>query len=384
MNKKEINEIKKQFGSDSGLFTIDRVLTAFVDAEKNVKLTQTRAFNLIEPDECELITTTLKKVLSGTVGKNLSEYEFPKDASLEGGMQKFYYEVLQSKLEDEELNKKLIETVAEKMEYVSTYALFTAHCTYSVLKKNKMDELTEESDTNYRFIITAVCPVTLRIDGLVYNEENNSIAKNTRTDRIVEMPTDGFLFPLFNDRAPDVNGVLCYTKNAKKPNVSLVEELLGCEFSMSYDSERNTFKKILTGVVGEELDYELITSVNTKIKELVDQNSHETEIPKVDNNTLSQILWESGVGADKLEALPKVYEKAVGDKPLTAQNLIDARTVVAMPSITVNIKRDGVDKVKTEMINGRRCLVIDLDDPEIEVNGFEVKTARPAAKTEEE
>lgn len=384
MNKKEINEIKKQFGSDSGLFTIDRVLTAFVDAEKNVKLTQTRAFNLIEPDECELITATLKKVLSGTVGKNLSEYEFPKDASLEGGMQRFYYEVLQSKLEDEELNKKLIETVAEKMEYVSTYALFTAHCTYSVLKKNKMDELTEESDTNYRFIITAVCPVTLRIDGLVYNEENNSIAKNTRTDRIVEMPTDGFLFPLFNDRAPDVNGVLCYTKNAKKPNVSLVEELLGCEFSMSYDSERNTFKKILTGVVGEELDYELITSVNTKIKELVDQNSHETEIPKVDNNTLSQILWESGVGADKLEALPKVYEKAVGDKPLTAQNLIDARTVVAMPSITVNIKRDAVDKVKTEMINGRRCLVIDLDDPEIEVNGFEVKTARPAAKTEEE
>ncbi len=384
MNKKEINEIKKQFGSDSGLFTIDRVLTAFVDAEKNVKLTQARAFNLIEPDECELITATLKKVLSGTVGKNLSEYEFPKDASLEGGMQRFYYEVLQSKLEDEELNKKLIETVAEKMEYVSTYALFTAHCTYSVLKKNKMDELTEESDTNYRFIITAVCPVTLRIDGLVYNEENNSIAKNTRTDRIVEMPTDGFLFPLFNDRAPDVNGVLCYTKNAKKPNVSLVEELLGCEFSMSYDSERNTFKKILTGVVGEELDYELITSVNTKIKELVDQNSHETEIPKVDNNTLSQILWESGVGADKLEALPKVYEKAVGDKPLTAQNLIDARTVVAMPSITVNIKRDAVDKVKTEMINGRRCLVIDLDDPEIEVNGFEVKTARPAAKTEEE
>ncbi|MBR1562911.1 MAG: DUF4317 domain-containing protein [Ruminococcus sp.] len=373
MNKKEINEIKKQFGVDSGLFTIDRVLTAFVDAEKNVKLTESKPFISIEPDECELITANLKKVLSGTIGKNLSEYEFPKDAKLEGGMQEFYYELLGSKLENDELNKKFIETVAEKMEYVSTYAVFTAHCTYSVLKKNKMDELTEEADTNYRFIITAVCPVTLRIDGLVYDIEHNSIAKNTRSDRVVELPTDGFLFPLFNDRAPDVNGVLCYSKNAKKPNVSIVEELLGCEFKMSYDNERNTFKKILENVVGEELDYELITSVNTKIKELVDQNAHETEIPKVDNKTLSQILWESGVSSEKLEALPKVYESKAGDKPLTAQNLIDTKTVVAMPSITVNIKRDAVDKVKTQVIDGRRCIVIDLEDPEIEVNGFETK-----------
>ena len=142
---------------------------------------------------------------------------------------------------------------------------------------------------------------------------------------------------------------------------------------MTYDNERNTFKKILENVVGEELDYELITSVNTKIKELVDQNAHETEIPKVDNKTLSQILWESGVSSEKLEALPKVYESKAGDKPLTAQNLIDTKTVVAMPSITVNIKRDAVDKVKTQVIDGRRCIVIDLEDPEIEVNGFETK-----------
>lgn len=373
MNKKEINEIKKQFGGDSGLFTIDRVLTAFVDAEKNVKMTESKPFISIEPDECELITATLKKVLSGTIGKNLTEYEFPKDAKLEGGMQGFYYEILGSKLENEELNRKLIDTIAEKMEYVSTYAVFAAHCTYSVLKKNKMDELTDDADTNYRFIITAVCPVTLRIDGLVYDIEQNSIAKNSRSDRIVEMPSDGFLFPLFNDRAPDVNGVLYYSKNAKKPNVSIVEELLGCEFKMSYENERNTFRTILENVVGEELDYELITSVNTKIKEIVDQNAHETEIPKVDNKTLSQILWDSGVSAEKLEALPKVFESKVGDKSLTAQNLIDTKTIVTMPSITVNIKRDAVDKVKTQVIDGRRCIIIDLEDPEIEVNGFETK-----------
>ena len=373
MNKKEINEIKKLFGADSGLFTIDRVLTAFVDAEKNVKLTGVQSFNTIEPDECELIIQNLKKVLSGTIGKNLLEYSFPKAAALEGGSQGFLYEVMKSGFEDDDLNKKFIGTIAERMEYVSTYAVFAAKCTYSVMKKNKMDELTDDADTNYNFIITAVCPVTLRIDGLVYDDEKNTIAKNERADRIVELPTDGFLFPIFSDRQQDANGILYYTKNAKKPNVSMVEEVLGCEFSMSYENERSTFRKILTGVVGEELDYDIITSVNSKIKEFVDQNAHETEIPTVDTGKLSQILWESGVGADKLEALPKVFEKSSGGKPLTAVNLVDQKTVLNVPSITVSIKKDAVDKVKTQMIDGRRCLVIALDDPEVEVNGYETK-----------
>ena len=190
-------------------------------------------------------------------------------------------------------------------------------------------------------------------------------------DRIVELPSDGFLFPLFNDRAPDINGVLYYTKNAKKPNTSVVEELLGCEFSMTCQNEKETFKDILTSVVGDELDYDLITTVNDKISTFVDQNAHETEIPTIDEHKLSSILWEAGVSQDKLDNLPKVFDAAAGGKPLTAVNLVEKRTVVSAPSITVNIGKDAVDKVKTQIVDGRKCLIINLDDPEIEVNGLE-------------
>ena len=31
----------------------------------------------------------------------------------------------------------------------------------------------------------------------------------------------------------------------------------------------------------------------------------------------------------------------------------------------------GWDKVKTQIVDGRKCLIINLDDPEIEVNGLE-------------
>lgn len=373
MNKKEIAEIKKNFSDDCGFFTVNHVVTAFVDAEKNIKCKTNQLYNIIPQDESELIMINLKKVLSGRIGANLLEYGFPKDAYLDGGAQHFLYDTLTSKLVDDEAVDKFLNAIVEKVEYISTYTIFAAHCTYSVLSKNKAGDFDEEADTDYNFIITAICPVNLRIDGLIYNEENNSIAKKESSDRIVELPSDGFVYPLFNDRSADVNGVLYYTKNAKKPNVSMIEDLLGCEFVMTGQNEKETFHSILNNVVGDELDYDLITTVNEKIQTYIDQNAHETEVTTIDDHKLSSILWEAGVSQEKLENLPKVYESAVGDKSLTAVNIVDKKTVLTVPSITVNIGKDAVDKVKTQIIDGRKCLIIALDDPEISVNGLETK-----------
>ena len=373
MNKKEINEIKKNFSDDCGFFTINRVVTAFVDAEKNIKCKTNRLYNIIEQDESELILANLKKVLSGRIGANLLEYGFPRDQYLEGGSQMMLYNTLKSKFADDEITDNFISQIVEKVEYLSTYTIFAAHCTYSVFSKNKAGDLDEEADNDYNFIITAICPVNLRIDGLIYSDTKNAIIKKESSDRIVELPTDGFLYPLFNDRAADVNGVLYYTKNAKKPNTSMIEEFLGCEFVMTSQNEKEVFHSILGNVVGDELDYDLITTVNDKIQSLIDQTAHETEVTTVDDKKLSSILWESGVSQEKLEQLPKVYEQAMGAKPMTAVNLVEKKTVVSVPSITVNIGKDAVDKVKTRIVDGRKCLVIALDDPEISINGLEMQ-----------
>jgi len=383
MNKKEINEIKKNLDKDSGFFTINHVVTACVDAEKKIKCMTNQMNNLIAEDESELIVAYLKKILSGSIGKNLLEYHFPNDAYLEGGAQLFMNEVLRSKLTDEELVQKYIDRIIEKMEYLSTYTIFTAHCTYAVKNKNKNldDDIGGDSDTNYNFIITAICPVNLRIDGLIYDEQANSIAKKETADRIVDPPTDGFLFPLFSDRQSDINGVLYYTKNAKKPNSSIVEELLGCEYSMSGVSEKATFHAIMNNVCGDELDLKVINTVNSKIQDIIDRNAHETEIPTVNSKDISNILWESGISQQKLEHLPKVYETALGEKELTCANLVDKKTVLTVPGVTVNISKDGMERVHTQTVGGKKCLVIELDEDKMSVNGLE--TTLEQAKQEQ-
>lgn len=372
MNKKEINEIKKNFSEECGFFTVGQVVQAFVDAEKNIKYKSNDLFAALPQDESELILAILKKTLSGTYGKNLKEYAFPKDAYLEGGMQPFMYELVKSRFTDQEKVDAFLNSIVEKMQYVSTYAVFSAYCTYSVLKKTKNDELTDdaESEFDYCFIITAVCPVDLRYDGLIFSDEQEAIVKKTTADRIVGMPSDGFLFPVFSDRQPDINGVLVYSKNANKPNTSVVDDLLGCEFVLSFKNEKETFRAILGNVVGDELDYDMITTVNDKIGELVDKSAHETEPATVGAQELKSILWESGVSQEKLEQVPKVFENTMGENKLTAVNLIERKTVLSTSSITVNIGKDAQDKVRCEKIDGQRCLIISLDDPEVSVNGM--------------
>ena len=73
---------------------------------------------------------------------------------------------------------------------------------------------------------------------------------------------------------------------------------------------------------------------------------------------------------EKLEKVQKVFNNTTGGKPLTATNLVTSKTVIAMPDITANISKGATDKVRTSLIGGRRCIVIDIDDPNVVINGL--------------
>ena len=136
----------------------------------------------------------------------------------------------------------------------------------------------------------------------------------------------------------------------------------------------------------DELDYTVITRVNDIIKEVIDQNKNETEPPVIDANRMKTILSDAGVSDEKLEALDAVYKTTVGDTALKASNLVENKTVLSVPEITVNISKEATDKVRTTVIQGRKCLIIDLDDSSVTINGIEttIETSQnsPAAAAE--
>ncbi len=373
MNKKETSEIKKNFSDKSGFFIMERVLTGFVDAEKNVRYHKVNPCVTMSVEEHDVYDETLKKVLNTNVGKNFCEYEFPNEAYEEGKPQEILYSVLKSELKDDVVCENFMNHIANNIAYTGPFAVITAYCVYTIRKKDKNDEFAEGDDELYRYLLTAICPVNTSSDGFVFDSFNNEITKKLNTELIIsKAPSDGFLYPVFSNRSSDINHVMYYAKSASKPNTSIVEDVLGCSFVMSADSEKSSFQSILKTVVGDDLDYMVIKTVNEKLQEVADESKDDTDNAVIDNTKLKGILTDIGVPQERVEMTDPVFEKVCNNTPLTVSNLIEKKTVLTSPGITVNIKPDAADKVRTSVVDGRRCLLIDIDDPTIEINGLPV------------
>ena len=91
MNRKEVSEIKKNISVNNDLFVVNNVVVAFVDAEKQIKCKTNRSFTEIPDEELECILDTVTAGLSGTLGKGLVEYEFPKEAYEDGKQHEIIY-----------------------------------------------------------------------------------------------------------------------------------------------------------------------------------------------------------------------------------------------------------------------------------------------------
>lgn len=373
MNKKETAEIKKNFSDKSGFFIMERILTGFIDAEKNVRYHNTTSCLTMSVEEHDVYEETLKKVLNTNVGKSFVEYPFPNEAYEEGKPQNILYTLLKSELKDETVCEDFLNHIANNIACEGPIAVITAYCSYTIRTKDKNDEFADGEDELYRYILTAVCPVNTGSDGFVFDSFNNEITKKINKELIIsKAPSDGFLFPVFSNRSSDINSVMYYTKSAAKPNISIVENVLGCTYVMSPDNEKANFQNILKSVAGDDLDYMLIKTVNEKIQDVVDQNKDDTDKTVIEPLQLRDILIDSGLPEERVQMVAPVYEKVCGDAPLTAANIIETKTVLSSPGITVNIKPSAADKVRTSVVDGRRCLLIDIDDPTIEINGLPV------------
>ena len=119
MNKKEVLEIRKQFSPENCAIT--RICGCYVDHEKEKKMEMKKAFLSLPEEEAFKYFDIFKHTLSGTIGKNLINMEFPLDQELNDGTQKFLMKLKNSKLQDDLLLEEFYDKVVESYEYGENY-----------------------------------------------------------------------------------------------------------------------------------------------------------------------------------------------------------------------------------------------------------------------
>ena len=372
MNKKEISEIKKQFTPSHCAIT--RICGCYVDGEKEKKAQMKEMFLSLPEEEMFKYFDIFRKTLSGTLGKNLVNMEFPMETEDFGGTQAFLMSLRESQLNDPNLLNEFYDKVIESYDYGENYLILLIHSVYDVPGKTTDGlEMEDASDEVYDHILCAICPVKLSKPGLSYQAETNSFHDRIR-DWIVELPEIGFLFPAFNDRSTDIHNILYYTKNPEDLRSGLVDQLLGCVLPLTAKTQKETFQTIIEDTLGSDCDYETIRNIHENLHEMMEEKKEEPYPLVLDKTDIKNLLAGSGVQPEKLESFEKHYEASTPEPvPFMASNIANTRKFeVKTPDVIVQVNPARSDLVDTRIIDGRRCIVIEINDA-VEVNGIPVR-----------
>lgn len=376
MNKKEIAELRRQYTPER--CTITRICSCYVDAEKNIKTTQKEAFLSLPDEDMFKYLEIFKKTLSGSIGKNLLNLDFPLEEEREGGRQEFLLALRDSELKDDTLVEQFYNKVIESFVYGENYYIILVHVAYDVPGKASDGlEMYDASDNVYEYILCSICPVHLSKPSLGYNMETNRI-ENHIQDWIVEPPMKGFLFPAFNDRYTDIHSMVYFTKNAAELQESFIQEMFGCSrVPLPAKIQKETFQTLIADTLGEECDYSVVRNIHETLNEKLEEFKDEPEPLELGKQEMRRIFEESGVSDECLEEFDRYYDERAGEEAsFMASNIASTRKFhIETPGVVIQVKPEAAHLVETRLIDGRQCIVIAVDES-VEVNGVSIKSIK--------
>lgn len=375
MNKKEVAEIRRQYVPER--CTISRICGCYVDAEKNIKTTMKEAFLSLPEDDAFKYFTIFKKTLSGTMGRNLVNLDFPLEEEHEGGHQEFLLKLRNSKLKDDALVEEFYNRIIDTFPFGENYYIILIHVAYDVPgKATDGTEMYDASDNVFEYLLCSLCPVHLSKPGLGYNEAKNCI-ENRIQDWIVDQPMKGFLFPAFNDRYTDIHSMLYYTKNATDLQEDFLKNMFGCtRIPLDADSQKETFNCLIADTLGTDCDYSVVKNIHEILNEKIEEFKDSPEPLELGKQDVRRLFEDSGVPDSRMEDFDQCYDEEVGEQTtFLATNIASSRKFnIETPDVVVKVNPEAADLVETRIIDGRQCLVIAINE-HVEVNGISIAVA---------
>lgn len=417
MNKKEVLELKRRFKKEAATFT--RVCGCYVDGNHNKVCKFGNTFLNLEEDEFYKYLEIANKALSGTIGNNLLELKFPIEEEEVGGRQHILMALRASKLEDENLLDTFYDLVIDTYDHAGNYLIVLFHDAYDVMSRTSDNNNLDESEEVYEYLICAICPVDLSKPGLGFLEEEHRIGPRVR-DWVVGAVDTAFLFPAFNDRSTDIHSTLFYTKNTKEPHSEFMANGLGCGIERTATEQKMAFHSIVRNVLGAEDEHtddvllDLQQNLSDMIDEYAETHDDDEDVFLLDKEVVTKLLADSEISEEKAAKIEKSVDEAFGEKPPAAENVIDSKALVQNElrvekmaledqvgtltvqlnekdealaertsqliekqeeidnyiaetktyDVVLRVKPEKASQIKSQMINGQKCLVIPMNEDE--------------------
>ncbi|UNT96422.1 DUF4317 family protein [Allobaculum mucilyticum] len=381
MNKKELQEIRRQLKPENERLHLKGIMEAygkFKDTEASIQFCRRIDPETLSTEEEELYYEIFKKSLGGTPGKNLVEYGFDSRDPAAVELKRTFFDYKDGALLREETFESFAQEMIEKGNYRNSVYLTAGIFEYSAPNLNANREETEGNST-YRFMIVSVSEARLTQIGLYYSTYENSVQRKVNEEmQIIPSPLDAFLYPIFSDRASDVNHLLYHSKTAKNPNIDLIEQFFHVPFQSTGPEQSEGFAQVIEEVFPEGLDFKTAMNLHRNLADYIAEESEEEAVVKVDKNRMRDLLDASGARSENLEHFDSAYTRILEDQELAAINLLEKGKVsMKSPLISISVKDDGLDQIRTQIIDGKSCLVIEISD-ELQISNLPATVKEPA------
>ena len=411
MTKKEINEIKSLFDTiqDCG---ITKLAGCYVNGEKTKVKTFSDSFYNLPEEEMYKYLEIFRKTLSGTPGKNLMDMEFVDSENESSDTGKGLLQKLRkSELKDEKLLEDFYDKVIETYNHVGNYLILLIHQAYDVPGVTTDGiEMDDASDEVYSFILCSICPMKLTKPGLGFDDDLGEI-HTLRQIFAVELPDNGILFPAFNERSSDDNAILYSSRKTDVLQDAFLEKVLDVTAALPAKQQKEGFTEFVSEVLGDESTFDTLLSIQENLKQTVDDRKTELagETVFLDKDAMRGVFEKSGVSGERLEVFDKKFdeqfdmkrirekqlETKIADEDMEVEGSASAINQDYVPNIKVEeklfsdnvapvrsievrnkkmvlrVNSKNTDIIKTRMIDGKKCLVIELTE-DLTVNGIPV------------
>lgn len=373
MKEKEIGEIRRHTRRDRSNMTA--IYGCFVSEGKEI-ISQFRLSTGVMPEnESEKYFGLFKRVLSGSIGKNLIDVSFRTQQVVDSPEHKLLMTLRDSQLKDQEAMETFCRKVMESVTMDTAYLILMGYDTYDVPFKGRDDHVQADgSNETYRYILCSVCPVKLSKPTLEYKAEAKEF-HDSATRQQLSAPVLGFLFPAFDNRSTNLYDALLYSKDAGDSHDEFVSAVFNTKPYQAAKRQKRSFETLLGNALEEECSLDVVQAVHSEIGSMIQMHkeSRVDEPLMLGKEEVRAVLQQSGVTEQKLAKFSVDYDEAFGfETQLHPKNVIDQKQFeIKTPDVTIKVNPERSDLIETRVIGGVKYILICADE-NVEVNGVSI------------
>jgi len=369
MTEKEIGEIRRRVRRERSNMTA--IYGCFVNEQKEIVTEYRQSMAMMSENEADRYFGLMKRIFSGTVGKNLLDITFRTAQVANSPEHKLLMDLRTTALKDDDLRAQLYRKIIENTHLDTGYLILLGCDTYDVPFKNK-----EEGDSGevYTYVICAVCPVKQTKAVLHYVAEEKEF-KDGGISQVAQAPALGFLFPAFDNRATNIYNALFYTHDVKTAHAELIDSLFNVQAPKAAAEQKKSFEALLSTSLDSECSMEVVQNVHDQLCQCIELHK-EDKTPAtlmVSKEQVKAALVASGVTEERVAKFSVDYDETFGfEADLHPKNIIDNKKFeIRTPDVSIKVAPERSDLIETRVIGGVKYILICADE-DVEVNGVSI------------